>query len=118
MIADKAKSNLQAGEILVAAGLVDPAASRYYYAMFQAAVHRLTALGWTPGRLASGAVKWSHTMVAQNVLLVRRARSDRELFTMMRELREEADYRGDALPAGQLAPLIADVREFVEEAVR
>ena len=45
MLAHKATANLRAGVILSAAGLIDAAASRYYYAMFQAAVHRLTVLG-------------------------------------------------------------------------
>jgi uncharacterized protein (UPF0332 family) len=117
MLSDKAKANLQAGEILSAAGLVDPAASRYYYAMFQAAVHRLTALGWTPGRLSSGAVKWDHTMVANNVLLVRRRRSDRDLFAEVRRLRERADYEDKAADRDRLALLVVAMREFVEEAI-
>jgi uncharacterized protein (UPF0332 family) len=118
MLSDKAKANLQAGEILSAAGLVDPAASRFYYAMFQAAVHRLTKLGWTPARLSSWAVEWSHTMVANNVLLVRHLRADRDLFTEMRRLREFADYKDDSVDRDRLASIVVDVRAFVEEAIR
>jgi uncharacterized protein (UPF0332 family) len=118
MLSDKAKANLQAGEILSAAGLVDPAASRFYYAMFQAAVCRLTKLGWTPGRLSSGAVEWGHTMVADNVLLVRRLRSDRDLFAALRELREHADYREDSVPPDELTSLVTAARTFVEAATR
>lgn len=118
MLADKATANLRAGDILAAAGLIDPAASRYYYAMFQAAVHRLTKLGWTPGRLSSGAVEWNHTMVANNVLLVRRLRSDRDLFARMRDLRVVADYREASVPPGQIAADLAAVRSFVEESIR
>jgi uncharacterized protein (UPF0332 family) len=118
MLSDKAKANLQAGEILAAAGLFDPAASRYYYAMFQASVHRLTALGWTPARLSSEAVEWSHTMVANNVLLVRRLRSDRDLFAALRELREHADYRENSVPPDELTSLVAAARTFVEAATR
>jgi uncharacterized protein (UPF0332 family) len=116
MLSDKAKANLQAGEILAAAGLFDPAASRYYYAMFQASVHRLTVLGWTPGRLSSGAVEWNHTMVANNVLLVRRLRSDRDLFSRMRDLRARADYRATHVAPGELAAEVVAIREFVQEA--
>ena len=118
MLSDKARANLQAGEILSAAGLFDPAASRCYYAMFQAAVHRLTTLGWTPGRLSSGAVEWDHTMVANNVLLVRRRRANRDLFARMRDLRERADYATARIPAGDLAAEVAAVRDLVEEALR
>lgn len=118
MLKDNAAANLRAGEILSAAGLADPAASRYYYAMFQAAVHRLTALGWTPDRLSSGAVEWSHTVVANNVLLVRRRRSDRDLFDRMRRLRERADYSENSIDREWLASLIVAARDFVEEASR
>ena len=55
MLNDKAKANLRAGDILAAAGLHDPAASRYYYSLYQAAVHGLSRLGRTPGRTRSGA---------------------------------------------------------------
>jgi len=118
MLSDKAKTNLQAGEILSAAGLFDPAASRYYYAMFQASVHRLTALGWTPGRLSSGAVEWNHTMVANNVLLVRRLRSDRDLFAEMRRLRQRADYGDKSVDRDELGSRLVAMRAFVEEAIR
>jgi len=118
MLNKKAAKNLQAGEILAVAGLVDPAASRYYYAMFQAAVHRLTALGWTPARLARGAVRWTHTMVANNVLLVRKRRSDRDLYAELLRLREQADYRDEPVDPEGLAVHVVAVREFVEEAAR
>jgi len=115
---DKSAKNLQAGEILAAGGLVDPAASRYYYSMFQAAVHRLSALGWTPGQISSRAVRWTHTAVQNNVFLVRRLPSDRYLFEEMRKLRELADYKDDAVDAGVLAAQVAAVREFVAEATQ
>jgi len=118
MLKNKASNNLRAGEALAVLGLVDPAASRYYYAMFQAAVHRLTVLGWTPGRLERGAVKWTHTMVANNVLLVRKRRSDRDLYAEMRNMREDADYHDDSVEPERLATLVAAVQEFVGEATR
>jgi len=118
MLKNKASNNLRAGEALAVLGLRDPAASRYYYAMFQAAVHRLTVLGWTPGRLERGAVRWGHAMVANNVLLVRKLRSDRDLYAEMQDLRERADYRDDSVKQERLAARVAAVREFVEEATR
>jgi len=118
MLKDKSARNLQAGEILAAAGLVDPAASRFYYAMFQAAVHRLTALGWTPGRFGSGAIEWSHTTVYHNILLVRSRRSDSDLFRDMRWMRQQADYSEDSIAQEELSRRMASVRDFVEEATR
>lgn len=118
MLKDKSAKNLRAGETLAALGLVDPAASRYYCAIYQAAVHAQTLRGWTPGRLRSGALEWSHVMVMNNVSLVRGRRSDRTLYEAMREMREEADYHIDTVPAGRLAAHVAAVRAFVEEATR
>jgi uncharacterized protein (UPF0332 family) len=118
MLKDKASRNLQAGETLAALALVDPAASRYYYSLFQAAVHRLTALGWTPGRLESGAVEWKHATVQNNVSLVRGRRADSRLFEEMRRMREQADYGDKGVESGYLAARVSAVREFVDEATR
>ena len=115
MLNHKSTKNLSAGEALSALGLTDAAANRYYYALYQAAVHRLTVLGWTPGRFESGAVQWSHTMIYLNIFLVRRRRSDRALFDAMRNMRERADYSDRSVEAGSLAAHVAAVREFVEE---
>jgi len=118
MLKDNAVRNLQAGEALVALGLVDPAASHYYYAMYQAAVHHLTQRGWTPGRIRSGAVDWDHSMVMNNVAVVRSRRSDRELYREMRDMRQIADYHVDLVKPGDLAARMAAVREFVEDVTR
>lgn len=67
MLKDKAVENLAAGNLLVERGHANAAASRYYYAMFQAAVHRLNLKGWRPGAVRSGAVDWDHSMVLNNL---------------------------------------------------
>lgn len=115
MLKHKARDNLRAGETLAALGLPDPAASRYYYAMFQAAVHALSRRGWTPGRLQSGAIEWSHVVVMNNVSLVRGRRTDAAFFKVMRELRTRADYDDKSVEPGLLAAHVDDVREFVDE---
>src|SRR5215510_7271631 len=118
MLRHKARDNLRAGEALAALGLVDPATSRYYYAMYQAAVHTLTRRGWTPGRLQSGAVEWAHVLVMNNASLLRGRRSDRLLFETMRNLRTQADYHDDAVVPSDLAEAVAEVRVLVEELTR
>ena len=118
MLRHKAKDNLRAGEALAALGLVDPATSRYYYAMYQAAVHALTRRGWTPGRLQSGAIDWSHVVVKNNASLLRGRRSDRFLFEEMRDLRMQADYDDESVTPAHLAELVDDVRGLVEELIR
>ena len=118
MLRHKARDNLRAGEALAALGLVDPATSRYYYAMYQAAVHTLTRRGWTPGRLQSGAVDWSHVVVMNNASLLRGRRSDRSLFDEVRELRMKADYDDGAVRPEQLAAAVDAVRNLVEVLIR
>src|SRR5262245_53166379 len=118
MLRHKAKDNLRAGEALAALGLVDPATSRYYYAMYQAAVHTLMRRGWTPGRLQSGAVDWSHVVVMSNASLLRGRRGDRALFDALRRLRMTADHDDDAVPPEELARAVDAVRDFVEELTR
>jgi uncharacterized protein (UPF0332 family) len=118
MLRHKARDNLRAGEALAALGLVDPATSRYYYAMYQAAVHTLTRRGWTPGRLESGAIEWSHVVVMRNASLLRGQRADRSLFGTMRDLRMQADYDDDGIVPGELAVRVDEVRSFVEELTR
>jgi len=118
MLKDKAAANLKAGEALLALGLIDPAASRYYYALYQAAVHALTRQGWSPGALRSGAIEWDQDVVTNNAYLVRRRRSDRDLFRTMRKARTEADYLDDSTDGEALASLVVDVRDVVQEATR
>jgi hypothetical protein len=118
MLHRKARINLRAGETLAALGLTDPAASRYYYAMYQAAVYALTRRGWTPGRLESGAIEWRHATVLNNISLVRGMRSDRMLYDAMRWIREQADYKDTPVDPALLAAHVDAAREFVEEACR
>ena len=118
MLRHKARDNLRAGEALSALGLVDPATSRYYCAMYQAAVHTLTRRGWTPGRLQSGAVDWSHVVVMNNAFLLRGDRSDRALLDIMRRLRTRADYSDNSIVPAELAVQVDDVRAFVEDLIR
>ena len=116
MLKDKSTRNLAAGEALRALGLTDAAATRYYFALYQAAVHRLTKLGWTPGSIQVGGVEWNHDMVVSNAYLVRRRRTDRALVDAIFTLRTMADYHEDSIDPSHLAAELADVREFVEEA--
>jgi uncharacterized protein (UPF0332 family) len=118
MLKHKARSNLTAGEALSALGLTDAAANRYYYALYQAAVHALTVQGWSPGSLRSGALEWNHDLVMTNVYLVRRRRSDRLMFRQMRDLRTMADYQEKQVDTVDLALEIAAVRLFVDEVTK
>ena len=116
MLKDKSTRNLAACEALRALGLTDAAATRYYFALYQAAVHRLKRLGWTPGSIQVGGVEWDHDIVMRNVYLVRRRRSDGDLYKVIRVLRLRADYADVSVEAPALANRVEAVRKFVEEA--
>ncbi|MCI0587803.1 MAG: HEPN domain-containing protein [Planctomycetes bacterium] len=89
----KALVSLEAAVSMIDEGFVDPAASRTYYAMFQAAVHALeTRRGMRPGDLRLGADRWGHDMVCGNAKLRRGSREDERLLRALRGLRERADY--------------------------
>jgi uncharacterized protein (UPF0332 family) len=118
MLKDKALENLAAGESLLAAGRINAAASRYYYAMYQAAVHSLTTSGKQPGAFRSGAVEWDHSMVENNAGMLRRSYEDRALYGFLRRTRVKADYKADDVDAADLRPLCEDIAHFVEEPAR
>jgi uncharacterized protein (UPF0332 family) len=118
MLKDKAIENLAAGELLLDHGHVNAAASRFYYAMYEAAVHRLTLYGHRPGKIRSGAVDWDHSMVENNVFMCRGDRRDRPLYTVMRRLRGQADYDDDAVDKLKLDERRDAIRDFVRELAR
>jgi uncharacterized protein (UPF0332 family) len=118
MLKDKALENLAAGESLLAERRVNAAASRLYYAMYQAAVHRLTLYGHRPGKIRSGAVDWDHSMVENNVFMCRGDRRDRPLYIVMRRLRGQADYDDDAVDGWKLDERRDAIRGFVRELAR
>ena len=115
MLKDKALENLAAGELLLDRGLVNAAASRLYYAMYEAAVWALTKEGKRPGAFRSGAVEWDHSMVENNVGVLRNSFEDRDLYREMRRARTTADYKADGVDATQLRWFRADVVDFVKE---
>ena len=115
MLTDKALKSVEAGDLLLSQGLVDDAASRYYYAMYRAAVHALRGMGWRPQSIRSGAVDWDHSMVENNVSACRKDRSDRSFYREMRRLRSAADYGEASVSAADLACRVAAIHRFVKE---
>jgi hypothetical protein len=118
VLKDKAVQNLTAGEILLDRGLADAAASRLYYATYQAAVHRLTEDGFEPGAILSGAVEWDHSMVLINVRCLRNRWKDRLLYLEMRHFRGQADYGDAGVPAHELVCRRSAISDFVKELAR
>jgi len=102
MLKEKALENLAAGETLLAAGHMNAATSRYYYAMYQAAVVALSATGLRPEKVRSGAVDWDHSMVENNTFRCRGNWRDRALYVAMRRLRGQADYDDDGVDKWRL----------------
>ncbi len=118
MLKDKAIENLAAGELLLERGYVNAAASRLYYAMYEAAVHRLTQRGFRPERVRSGAVDWDHSMVENNTRLLREHWRDRLLYLEMRRMRGQADSEDAPVSAADLRVRLSSIRDFVREVGR
>lgn len=118
MLKDKALENLAAGELLLDRGLPNAAASRYYYAMYQAAVHRLVQRGLVPGKIRSGALEWDHSMVENNATRLDDDWRDRLLYRQMRGLRGEADYGDGAVRSETLAGFRDAIADFVRRLTR
>ena len=118
MLKDKAVENLAAGDLLFDRGHVNAAASRYYYAMYQAAVHRLTQRGFRPERIRSGAVEWDHSMVLNNTRWLRKSWRDNLLYLEMRRLRSGADYGDESISVADIADRREAIRDFVRELTR
>ena len=88
----KALQNLRAGNLLFDRGLYDAAASRYYYAVFQASVHVLESRGVTPAAAIPGARRWGRPTVRARISEVRGRPEDERFFGSLRDLRDKADY--------------------------
>lgn len=102
--------------MLLDRGLVNAAASRLYYSLFQAAVHSLESQKHTPASLKLNAETWEHGMICNNTKLVRGNPSDRKLFEIFRSMREEADYSKVSVEVERVTSRLAAVRQLVEEA--
>src|SRR5262245_36444330 len=114
MLKDKALTSLAVGDLLMERGFPDDAASRYYYAMYRAAVHALTANGFRPEQVRSGALEWDHSMVENNAGSLRQHPADRRLYRDMRALRVLADYADASVSREQLAARRASITAFVK----
>ncbi|HKB16462.1 MAG TPA: HEPN domain-containing protein [Planctomycetota bacterium] len=114
-MAGKARRTLKIALHLLEIGAFDDAASRMYYAAFQAAVETLRRQGRSPSDFRKGAKDWDHEMVGRNAALVRGLAQDGDLLRRLRELRERADYHERAVMRRDLEFLRPDVVRFVEE---
>ncbi|MCI0586250.1 MAG: HEPN domain-containing protein [Planctomycetes bacterium] len=114
-MAGKARRTLKIALHLLEIGALDDAASRLYYAVFQAAVETLLRQGRTPSDFREGAKEWSHRMVARNAVLVRGHPEDGILLGRLRRLRERADYEEGSVERRWLELLKAEAVRFIEE---
>jgi len=117
-VREKARQNLKAGRVLLDAGLLDAAASRFYYAAFQAAVYALERQGRRPSDFRGGARRWEHRMVAGVGNLARGRVGDDVLLDDLRRIREDADYKPGAVRRSDLEFLKHEAARFVEEVTR
>ncbi len=114
----KALQNLRAGNLLFDRGLYDAAASRYYYAMFQASVHVLESRGVPPGSAVPDTQRWRHRTVRARVAEVRGRPGDERLYEEIRLLRETADYNPDPVGHRAVESCRREVERFVQDATK
>ncbi len=112
---DRARQTLGAALLLLERGFVADAASRLYFAAFQAAVRGLERQGFRPSDFRPGATYWEHETVTRHAWRVRDRRGDVRLLGDLRAIRNRADYRGDPVERRELESLRNEVVRFVGE---
>lgn len=117
-MAGKARRTLKIALHLLEIGALDDAASRMYYAAFQAAVEALRCQGRAPSDFRRGAEDWDHEMVGRNASLVRGRPEDAILLRRLRDLRERADYEERSVLRRELEFSRPEAIRFVEEVSR
>lgn len=117
MLEHTATRTLAAADLLWERGFPGDAASRYDYAMHQAAAARFAELGVAPGSLQSGAVRWEHATIANNTFRLRSRRDDRGPYTSVMKLRVQADSQETVARPDPLAARLPQIRSFVRELI-
>ncbi len=112
---DLAHENLEAARILLDRGLVRAAASRLYYAYFQAAIFALVRGGKSPEDSRRGVRYWSHDAVGELVHLVRGRDDDAPRFRDLWDLRVRADYDRGPVERREVEESKHEVIRFVRE---
>ena len=103
--------------LLLERGFLEDAASRLYYAAFQAAVRGLEKQGWGPSDFRPGASYWEHRTVVNQAWRLRNLPEDVSLLRELRALRHRADYRAPPVERREIESLRREVVRFVNEMV-
>lgn len=114
---NKARRSLKAALLLLDSGFADAAASRLYYAAFQAAIYAFVRQGRDPGEFRPGARGWSHRMIRENAALVRGIESDAVFSGKLYRLRLRADYGVRFIERRWIEYLRREVERFVRGAI-
>ena len=112
---EKARRSLAEALILLERGYVDGAASRLYYAAFQAAVFALESQGRKPSDFRPGATLWAHQTVVNQAALVRGRADDVDLLQGLLAMRRQADYLSSQVRRGRIQFLLHEVIRFVDQ---
>ena len=117
---DLANENWATADGALDAGFVNAAASRYYYAMFHAALHRYGAMAQVAPEVLQGMRTpggWDHRRVAARASAIRGVAADRWLLREMRQVRNDADYEEVGIDPARLRGRLEAVRRFLEAAL-
>jgi len=105
----KSDENWRAGKECLAKGLVNAAASRLYYALFQAIYCFGVSINEMEIKHRRGVSRHEQ---ARKLVTRRIGREASQPFRDLEGLRSTADYKPEDVPAGDLAPLLEDVEHM------
>jgi hypothetical protein len=111
----KALRTLDAALGLHRRGLLDDAASRFYFALFQATIFALERRGERASDHRPGSSGWTHWMVVRSIARVRGFPRDELLCAQLRRLRLRADYGMEPVRWTEIEDLRREVERFVRE---
>jgi len=112
---EQALDHLRIARALFELGLYDGAASRHYYAAFQAVVFALERKGLRPHDFRSVRSRWEHGVIIENASLARGRAADRLLLRSLGRLRVRADYWRSAVDPRTLGPLAEPAGQFIQD---
>ncbi len=112
-LAKKAAENLRAATLLVGAREYNAAASRAYFALYQAGMFALEGKGMTPGTFGDY-TEWNHRLIKNNRRAFGLNWEERELWEDLYELRVKADYRDADVQREEIEPALGEVADVLQ----
>ncbi|MCL5276728.1 MAG: HEPN domain-containing protein [Deltaproteobacteria bacterium] len=115
---NKASKTLDAANNLLNAHYIDSAASRFYYAAYQAAIYCLEKKGRQFSEFSIDAVYWEHGIIINNASLLRgKGKDDKVFLKSLFDLRVQADYNVIPVKEIEVRESVKGIKEFVKDLI-